>query len=408
MASRTSRFLVALFASVAMIGTACSSDSTASADAGDSEESSSGGSDTDEGSEEATGSGTGDFSAIDSVVEEFLATNQLNGAGVVVVDADDGIVHEDYWGELGADRVSLIASASKMLSAGVLLHLADEGLLEMDTPIVDQLDWEGDSRVTPAQLVSNSSGLVGLLPDPTYAPYTCQYTYAGAGNLQECGQSILFSAEDDADVIPPDTEFRYGGGQWQVAGAVAEAASGKSWEELVDELYVGPCGVDSLAYNNHFIQLPSDNPFSYPPGFDGDPSVLAPTDNPNIEAGAYVTPTDYAVLLQMQLSGGLCGDTRVLSEEAVDAMQSDRIAEAYDGTAKVEGRVSGPDQGYGMGWWMNRADGTLQDPGAYGAVAFLDTDNDYGVYVVIEASSDLGIALTRQLDQPIAEAMGVA
>ena len=409
MTSRTLRFLAALLAFAALVATSCSDDASADAEPGDDEQADSVDGSSESGSDQPDGDGepTADFSEVGALMEQFVADNDLNGAGVVVVDADDGVVFEDYVGDLAADRPSLIASASKMLSAGVLLHLADEGLLEMDTPIVDQLDWEGDSQVTPAQLISNSSGLVGLLPNPTYAPYICQYTNTGSGNLQECGRSILLNAEDDADVIPPDTEFRYGGGQWQVAGAVAEAASGKTWEELVDEVYVEPCGVDSLAFNNHFLQLPSDDPFYYPPGFDGDPSVLAPTDNPNIEGGAYVTPTDYAVLLQIHLNGGLCGDTRVLSEEAVDAMHSDRIAEAYGGTARVEGRAAGADQGYGMGWWINRADGTLQDPGAYGAVAFLDPEDGYGVYVVIEASTDLGIALTRQLDEAIADAVGV-
>lgn len=408
MTARVLRFLAALLAFTALVAASCSGDASADSDAGDDEQADSADASSVDGSDEPGGNGEshGDFSAIGTVVEQFVADNDLNGAGVVVVDADDGIVYEDYVGELDADRPSLIASASKMLSAGVLLHLADEGLIEMDTPIVDQLDWEGDSEVTPAQLISNSSGLVGLLPNPTYAPYICQYTNTGSGDLQECGRSILLNAEDDADVIQPDTEFRYGGGQWQVAGAVAEAASGKTWEELVNEVYVEPCGVDSLAFNNHFLQLPSDDPFFYPPGFDGDPTVLAPTDNPNIEGGAYVTPTDYAVLLQMQLNGGRCGDTQVLSAEALEAMQSDRIAEAYGGTASVDGLADGADQGYGMGWWVNRVDGTLQDPGAYGAVAFLDPDNGYGVYVVIEASTDLGIALTRQLDEPVAEALG--
>ncbi|MGI9578136.1 MAG: serine hydrolase domain-containing protein [Microthrixaceae bacterium] len=412
MTSRSTRSFVALLALVALFASACSDDSSDdSATDGSSDESSGDeGADgsSEEGTEDDAANGTGDFSAIDSVVEEFIAENELNGAGVVVVKADEGIVYEDYWGDFSSDRPSLIASASKMLSAGVLLHLADEGLLEMDTPIVDQLDWEGDSKVTPAQLLSNSSGLVGLLPNPTYAPYLCQYMNEGSGSLSECGQSILLNAEDDADVIAPDTRFRYGGGQWQVAGAVAEAASGKSWEELVNEIYVEPCGVDSLVYNNHFVQLLSEDFFYYPSGFDGDPSVLAATDNPNVEAGAYVTPPDYAELLAMHLNGGKCGDTQVLSQEALDAMHSDRIADVYRGDAVVEGGSGGSSRGYGMGWWIDRGSGILEDPGAYGAVAQLDLESDYGIYVIVEASTDLGRGLTSRVNEPIAEAVGAA
>ncbi len=111
----------------------------------------------------------------------------------------------------------------------------------------------GNPTITPAQLLSNSSGLVGLLPDPGYTPYVCQFL--PAGTLQDCAASIFSTPDDDADVLAPDTEFRYGGAQWQVAGAVAEVASGKPWAQLIDEIYVQPCGLETLAYNNHWTQL---------------------------------------------------------------------------------------------------------------------------------------------------------
>ena len=110
---------------------------------------------------------TYDFSAVSPIVQAFVDEHGLNGAGLIVVDRDDGVVHEDYWGEFSADRISLVASSSKMITAGVLLHLADEGLLDMDAPVAAAVDWgAGNPTITPAQLVSSSSGLVGLLDDP--------------------------------------------------------------------------------------------------------------------------------------------------------------------------------------------------------------------------------------------------
>jgi hypothetical protein len=82
-----------------------------------------------------------------------------------------------------------------------------------------------------------------------------------------------------------------------VAGAVAEVAPGKTWAELVDEIYVQPCGLDVLAYNNPWFQLPF-NPvtFGYPPEFAGDPSTLTPTENSSITGGAYTMADDFAAL----------------------------------------------------------------------------------------------------------------
>lgn len=337
-----------------------------------------------------------DFSAITPIVDRFLDERGLNGAGLVVVDRGDGIVHEEYWGNFGPDRISLIASSTKMITAGVLLRLQDDGLLDIDAPVASVVPWgAGNPSITPAQLLSNSSGLVGLLPNPGYAPYLCQYV--ATGTLQDCAARIFTTPADDADVTAPDTEFRYGGAQWQVAGAVAEAVSGKSWSQLVDEIYVRPCGLKTLGFNNHFTQLGALS-FGYPAAFDGDPAVLRPTDNPNMEGGAYIAPGDYAKLLLMHLRGGRCDGEQVLSPAALDRMHADRIGEAYAGDA-------GPGTGYGLGWWVDRASGRCSDPGAYGTVPWLDLDDGYGAYLVIEADSTTGGQLASLLFDPVEAAV---
>lgn len=339
-----------------------------------------------------------DFSAVGPIVQAFVEEHDLRGAGLVVVQRDDGIVHEEYWGDFDADRISLLASATKMITAGVLLHLHDHGVLDIDAPVADVVEWgSANPDITPAQLVSNSSGLVGLV-EASYPDYVCQFV--AAGELQTCAERVFTTTQDDADVVPPDTEFRYGGAQWQVAGAVAEAASGSSWAQLVDEIYVEPCGLETLGYNNHFLQLGGGDVggLTYPDGFDGDPSVLDPTTNPNMEGGAYAAPHDYAALLLMHLRDGMCGDTRVLSAESLDRAHDDRVAEAY-------GEIGEANPGYGMGWWIDRETGLLTDPGAYGAVPWLDLDDGFGAYLVIEETSLLGLELAESLYAPVEAAV---
>ena len=338
---------------------------------------------------------TYDFTAISPIVQDFIDEKGLNGAGLIVVQRDDGVVHHDHWGEFGPERISLIASSSKMVVAGVLMRLHDDGLLDIDAPVADVAGWgAGNPEVTPAQLISNSSGLVGLLPNPAYGPYVCQFL--PIGTLQACAEQVFTTTDDDADIVPPDTEFRYGGAQWQVAGAVAEVASGKSWAALIDEVYVQPCGLDVLAFNNPFTQLEGD-PYRYPASFDSDPSTLMPTDNPNLEAGAYVTTGDYGALLLMHLRDGMCGDNQVLSAESLDRMHSDRIMAAYG--SDVWG------SGYGMGWWVDRENGRITDGGLYGTVPWLDLEDGYGAYLVVEADSPTGNALAGLLYEVVEEAV---
>lgn len=399
---------MAALVAVALVGAGCSSSDEQAANDGnppaadDSTDDSTNDS-ADTGDDRTT---SADFAEVDRAVESFVADQGLNGSGVVVVERDGGIVHEHYTGDFGPDRVSLIASSSKMLTAGILVKLADDGLLDLDAPVAEQVDWgEANPQVTTAQLLSNSSGLVGLLDSPVYPAYLCQYLTPGT--LSECGRQIFTTTFDDADVIPPDTRFRYGGGQWQVAGAVAEAVSGRSWAELVESTYVEPCGVDSLGYTNHFGQTAAygegqQDPFRYPQAVDGDIGVLEPTENPNMEGGAYIDPRDYAELLLMHLRGGRCGETQVLSPDSVDRMHTDRVRPAYGGAS-----ASGQINAYGLGWWVDNEDPSrIEDSGAFGSVPWLDLADGYGVYLVIEATNDLGRQLAAQLGPLVEEQLG--
>jgi CubicO group peptidase (beta-lactamase class C family) len=329
-----------------------------------------------------------DFSAFDQAIEGFVTAQGLPGATAVVVHRDLGVVHLKGYGSFDPGRLFLIASSSKILSVGVLMRLADQKLLDLDGPIGTVVTgrWgEGKGTLTVAQMLSNSSGLVGLLDEATYPPYLCQYV--PQGTLTGCAQMIYKAADSDR-IVPPDTRFRYGGGQWQLAGGVAEAASGKSWEQLIRETYVEPCGTTSLGYTNQFAR----GGMNYPAFFMANPANLDRTENPSIEGGAYITTADYAKILLMHLRQGLCGDKRVLGEAAVARMQMDRIGPAYGGVT--------PDptlQGYGLGWWVDRVNpGVVADAGAYGAMPWLDGRRGYGAFIVIEATATQGAQLRLQ------------
>jgi CubicO group peptidase (beta-lactamase class C family) len=333
-----------------------------------------------------------DFSEVDAVIERFVEQNDLAGATAVIVQRDKGQVHQRGYGEFDADRVHLIASGSKIISAGVLLALSDQGALDLDAPISDILSAFGQHKpgVTTAQCLSGSSGLLGFSGGTSYGPYVCQYIESGT--LQGCTKS-LYIADDQDTLIAPDTEFRYGGAQWQIAGGVAELVSKKSWAQLIDEIYKQPCDVPSLGYDNQYIRAQLEGHERGYPDFFSAKGPTANVRNPNIEGGAYINSGDYGKLLLMHLRGGLCGDTRVLSEEAVARMQEDRIAETFGGRTGVAGM-----QGYGMGWWIDRDDpGVVMDPGLYGGRAWLDNNRGYAAFIAIEADETVGDALRDEV-----------
>ena len=106
----------------------------------------------------------------------------------------------------------------------------------------------------------------------------------------------------------------------------------------------------------------------------------------------------------MHLNNGMCGDYEVLSHAGVELMQLNRSGEVY-----------GSPIGYGLGWWTqspNRYGASanqetqstvrLTDPGLYGSTAWLQPDDGFGAYLVVESTTSVGQRLAKML-YPIVE-----
>jgi CubicO group peptidase (beta-lactamase class C family) len=213
------------------------------------------------------------------------------------------------YGDFERNRISMIASVSKVLSAGVVLTMVDDGLLDLDRPVAEYLDW-GDHHpdVTIRNIPSMMSGIPSISGSDTHDD-PC--VYDPATTLKECAQSVF---RDESRSKPPGEEFRYSAGGWQLAGGVAEVVSKSSWADVVERQLLSPCGLCNTGFRA------GDDSIFYP--FDGDPSNLPATANPSLGGGAYSTVNDYSKVLLMHLRGGLCEQERVLSPEMVQLMQT--------------------------------------------------------------------------------------
>ena len=320
-----------------------------------------------------------DFSLVGPEITAFLDEFEaVKGTSYILVHKDYGILHEEAFGDHTLDTIVPLASTSKVPSAGILMSLADDGFFDIDEPIADYLDW-GDSKpgITVGHLLSNTSGLPGLGSDH----YPCQSLPDVL--LSECAMTI-YQTDVGEDLSPPGTVFQYGGGQWQVAGGIAEAVSGQSWEELVRERLIEPCELDVFEYGSMGSSA-----------WTGDPNSLIGQSNPRIEGGAISNLHDYAKILMMHLNDGMCGEERVLSKAAVAEMRIDR------GSA-----VGGP--AYGLGWWItlpgDGGEATLfNDPGVSGTFAWIDLDRGYGGYLALETNAGHGFTLHSRI-RPLIEA----
>jgi CubicO group peptidase (beta-lactamase class C family) len=325
------------------------------------------------------------FAAVAAIISTFIEDQaEVDGVGLILVDREQGVIHEEAFGDNEIDSIFAIASVSKISVAAIMMALHDEEHIDIAEPINTYLDW-GDRYpdLTTEHLLSNHSGLPGLMTHGLpYPPHTCMFL--PDGNLLDCAEAIYTDTDLD-DVVDPNTEYRYGGGQWHLAGAVAEEATGWTWWQMVDELLVQPCDLDVFEFGNPFG--PAELGY---PQFDGTPESLPGQANPNIEGGAISHIGDMGKLLLMHLNDGLCGDNRVLSEVSAQLMREDRRGPA--GTLEVDGL------GAGLGWQItipdDASDPTLfHVPGAFGSVAWIDTERGYGGYITMDADTVAGVTL---------------
>jgi CubicO group peptidase (beta-lactamase class C family) len=287
-----------------------------------------------------------DFSEVDASFQAFIdERTDFDGISYVLVDAD-GIIHQEVFGDHTDDTVVLLASTSKVPAVMTLMALQEDANVDfsMSEPVSTYLAYDGPyADRTVEQMVSNTSGIPGLrllagygsATGPTIEDFNhlCQFSAQAFFNFEACGQTLV--QNELPTTQPAGSVYDYGGSQWQIAGVTASTVANATWNQLVDQYLVTPCGLEVFTFGN---------PWESPTSFTGSVDTLAGTSNPNVEGGAITNMADYAKLLQVHLNGGLCGDTQVLSEDSIASMQTDR-----------GGVVSINATPYGMGWWIQEA-----------------------------------------------------
>src|SRR5665647_950156 len=178
-----------------------------------------------------------DFSEINKKVQGWIDSGYYSGAGLIIAK-DNQLILDTCYGNYTADSVVYIASSGKWLAAATIAAVVDEGKLSWDDPVYKWLPEFTDikGKATLRQLLSHTSGY------PDYQPEG-----AHRDDYQTLKESVANMVNLQADTVP-GVEFHYGGLAMQVAGRIAELATGKDWETLFQEKIAQPLGMK----NTHF------------------------------------------------------------------------------------------------------------------------------------------------------------
>lgn len=293
------------------------------------------------------------FEPIQQQIQAWVDSGHYKGAALLITHQNK-VVYQSLFGSYTPQTVVYIASAGKWLAAATIAALVDEGKLKWTDKANQWIPELKDSKgeATLAQLLSHTAGY------PDYQP---------KGKPTDITQDLATSV---ANIIPlpADTlvgkKFKYGGLAMQVAGRMAELATGKNWEELFQEKIAKPLGMTQT----HFT--PVDSAGGHAPMLGG---------------GARSTLNDYANFLSMIYNNGTYLGKRVLSEKVIRFMQADQVGKAKVAPGEFVERARGTKGNaiYGLGEWReevnNKGEPTLiSSPSWAGAYPWID--KKYHIY----------------------------
>ena len=297
-----------------------------------------------------------DFREADAALDALVREHGLAGASLRVATVQGEVHRVHLEGFDDTTRVG-IASASKWLSALTLARLVEAGHLRWDSRVGEHFPEAPLSThaITLAQLFSHTSGM-----HPDEAGCLAQRDTS----LQACALEVLAMPLAYA----PGTGFAYGGNSMQVAGAMAERATGRRWDDLFVSEMALPLGLGDTDWSLGALL----------PGY-------VPNPNPRIGGGARSTLADYARVLDMVLAGGEVAGETFLTPSTLATMAVDRAL----GLPILYSPLADPDQGYGIGQWVEARDAwgattRVSSPGAFGFTPWVDwKQGNNGVVVVL-------------------------
>jgi len=298
-----------------------------------------------------------DFSALDAKINSWVDSGYYKGAGFMLVK-DNQVIHKKYYGNYEPETVVFIASAGKWLAAATIAAVIDEGKLHWNDKVNKWLPEFRDEKgqATLAQLLSHTAGF------PDYQP---------AGQpidiYQTLQESVAHIVQLPADTLP-GTKFKYGGLAMQVAGRMAELATGRDWESLFRAKIALPLGMRST----HFT--PVDSAGGHAPMLGG---------------GARTTLNDYMQFLSMIYNKGVYKGKRILTAKAVHDMQANHVltADASGERFILNIRARRSNDIYGLGEWREEVNAQgeatlISSPSWAGAYPWIDFENHlYGFFI---------------------------
>jgi CubicO group peptidase (beta-lactamase class C family) len=310
----------------------------------------------------------------------LIAEHQVPGAAVAVsvggevAEAAAGVLSTATGVGVTADSLFQIGSVTKVLTATLVMQLAEEGCLDLDAPVRAVMpefrigDEEAARRITPRHLLAHTAGFEGDI-----------FTDTGKGD--DCLEKYLDVLADVEQLFAPGAMFSYNNAGYCVLGRIVEVLRGEPFGVCARRHLFTPLGMTHTANDPYeaIVHRTAVGHVETAGGSGLEPTpvwALAPSNAP---AGSMLAmrPRDLLVFARMHLAAGQGPDgARLLGAESVRAMREEQV------------RQPDIDQGaaWGLGWELFDVPGTTvfgHDGNTIGQSAFLRLLPEHDIAVAV-------------------------
>jgi D-alanyl-D-alanine carboxypeptidase len=268
-------------------------------------------------------------------LEAWQADHGLKGAAIKVISprgqfqwsSNVGVLKEGESTPYTTSSVTRIGSVTKSMTAVVILQLVDEGLLSLNTPLSDFINYPDADKITVELLLRHRSGIYDVTLDDFrfisllvadskrwFSPEEIlSYTVPGEGPVKSepiSSLSVKDAAGNRADVprgpaCRPNECYHYSQPGFVALGMIIERVTGKPLAQVYRERIWGPLGMtntrlagrdeahDPVTYTNLFGLLGNSKIATTAiPGVGSQPGSLNSNNSVGFSAGGVISNVD--------------------------------------------------------------------------------------------------------------------
>ena len=294
---------------------------------------------------------TVDVEVLKAEIRKILDENRIPGASVALVDGDrtiwaGGVGTADVAGgvEVTPNHLFRIGSISKSFTALAVLHAAEGGLLDLDTPVRELAPeveftnaWEETHPVTVAMVMEHTAGFDDI--------HFREYAKVDDPGMT-LAEGLAYNPGSRVSRWRPGTHMSYSNSGPAIAAYVVEKITGKAFEDYVREHVFAPLGMDSSTF-----RFPRDAAL-LAKGYEADGVREAGYDHIIVRpsGGMNASAREMARYLRMMINRGTLDGVRLLDPETITRMETP--------TTTLAARA-GLTYGYGLGNFTSILNGHL-------------------------------------------------